>query len=204
MFTYPLDATCELRLLEQRHAQEWFELVEQDRPHMRAWLGWLDDFKTVQDAQNFIQIALNQFVASAGMKAGIWVEGKLAGGVSFQDVDWVNSVVTMGYWLSEPYKGRGIATRATIAMIDYAVYELKLNRLELRCAVENQKSRAIPERLGFVQEGVLHQSLRLYERYVDEVVYSMLAFEWQNSARENAIRYFGPPVPISTDSESLL
>ena len=70
-------------------------------------------------------------------------------------------------------------TRACRALVDYAFSELGLNRIEIQCAVQNVKSRAIPERLDFTQEGVIRQAEWLYDHYNDHVIYGMLAEEWR-------------------------
>ena len=54
-----------------------------------------------------------------------------------------------------------------------------MNRVEIHCAAENTRSCAIPKRLGFTQEGILRDAQWLYDRYVDMVVYGLLAREWQ-------------------------
>jgi ribosomal-protein-serine acetyltransferase len=50
--------------------------------------------------------------------------------------------------------------------------------VEVRAAPGNRRSRAIPERLGFRQEGILRDAEWLYDHYVDLVVYAMLADDW--------------------------
>ena len=72
-------------------------------------------------------------------------------------------------------------TEACRELVDYGFSPLGLHRVEIRCAIGNQRSRAIPERLGFVNEGIARQGEWLYDRYVDLVVYSMLAPDWKKS-----------------------
>jgi ribosomal-protein-serine acetyltransferase len=55
---------------------------------------------------------------------------------------------------------------------------LKINRVEIQVAVNNHKSIAIPERLGFVSEGIKRDGQWLYDHYEDIVTYSMLAKDW--------------------------
>jgi ribosomal-protein-serine acetyltransferase len=52
-----------------------------------------------------------------------------------------------------------------------------LNRIEIRCAVDNYKSRAIPENLGFQKEGIIRNAEKVYGRYLDHVVYGLLKEE---------------------------
>ncbi len=69
-------------------------------------------------------------------------------------------------------------TKALNALIQYGFEELGLNRIQIKVAVENKKSRALPERLGFTQEGIIRQAEWLYDHYVDHVMYGLLADEW--------------------------
>jgi ribosomal-protein-serine acetyltransferase len=86
----------------------------------------------------------------------------------------------LGYWISERFEGRGLVITTCRVLIDYAFNELALNRIVISCSAENQKSRAIPEKLGFKQEGILRQSEWLQDRFVDMVIYGLLAKEWQD------------------------
>jgi ribosomal-protein-serine acetyltransferase len=92
---------------------------------------------------------------------------------------WEHLLISVGYWIAEQSQGNGTVTRATAALVDHAFGVWKLNRVEIRAGVENKRSRAIPERLGFTQEGVLRQAERVGDRSVDHVMYSIHADEWK-------------------------
>jgi ribosomal-protein-serine acetyltransferase len=178
MFRLALGEDAELRLLEARHAEPLFALVEQNRAHLRRWLPWVEGNQSVADSHTFIRNALQQFANNNGLQAGIWQRDALAGVIGHNYIDWSNGKTELGYWLSAAYQGHGLMTRACRALTDYSFNELHLNRVEIHCAVGNVRSRAIPERLGFTQEGTLRQAGWLYDHYVDLVVYGMLAAEW--------------------------
>jgi ribosomal-protein-serine acetyltransferase len=61
-----------------------------------------------------------------------------------------------------------------------------LNRVEIRASVENERSRALIERLGFHYEGAARQAFRLADGYHDDAVYSMLAAEWPGESAPRA------------------
>jgi ribosomal-protein-serine acetyltransferase len=87
-------------------------------------------------------------------------------------------MTSIGYYLSKNAEGHGIITRSVQSLLNYAFFQLGLNRVEIRCGVKNIKSRAIPERLGFVKEGINRDGEQLYGRYHDLFIYSMLARDW--------------------------
>ncbi len=94
-------------------------------------------------------------------------------------LDWNNRKTEIGFWLGESFQGKGLVTKSCGVMIDYAFNELKLNRVEMRCGVENTKSRKIPAKLGFREEGIIRQAERLHDHFVDFVIYGLFASEWQ-------------------------
>lgn len=172
-----IDDDLELRLLEEPHAEELFALTDQNRAYLRKWLPWLDDNRSLSDTKEFIKNAIKQFANNNGFQAGIWFQGKLVGVIGYHEIDWANRRTSIGYWLGEFFQGGGLVTKACRALVDYAFNELKLNRVEILCAVDNKRSRAIPERLGFKEEGILRQFEWLYDHFVDHVVYGMVRSE---------------------------
>jgi ribosomal-protein-serine acetyltransferase len=84
----------------------------------------------------------------------------------------------IGYWIDGDAEGKGLAIEACRSIIAYAFSDLGLRRVQIRCANENHRSRAIPEKLGFREEGIIRQCERLRDRTVDLVIYGMLSEEW--------------------------
>lgn len=173
-----VDEELEIRLLDLKDAGELFRLTDESREHLREWLAWVDTTVNVADSRAFIEHTLRAREEKKGLTAGVFYQGVLVGTAGFNRFDWTNKIGSIGYWLSEKFQGHGIMTRVAEALTDYAFNTLQLNRVGIRAAFENKKSRAIPERLGFVEEGQLRQAEWLYDHYVDHVVYGMLANEW--------------------------
>lgn len=179
MFTFQIDKDISLKLLNYQDAEELFALTDSCRTYLRKWLPWVDSTKKVEDTKSFIEMTMKQFSSNNGFQTGIWYKGNLAGVIGFHNVDWLNRKASIGYWLGEPFQGYGLMTKACTAYINHAFNDFKLNRIEIRCAVKNSKSRAIPERLGFTNEGTIRDAEWLYEHFVDHIVYGMLIKDWK-------------------------
>jgi ribosomal-protein-serine acetyltransferase len=172
-----LDDRCELRLIQESDAAELAAVVDANRTHLSRWLPWAAE-NTVDDTRDHIRRARDQAERDDGLQAVIVCDGRIVGGAGYHRIDRANHSTSIGYWLAEDAQGRGIMTRAVGAMVTIAFSDWQLNRVEIRCAPENARSRAIPERLGFREEGTLRQAERIGDRYLDSVVYSMLASDW--------------------------
>ena len=179
MFACHVTDELQLRVLEVRHAEEIFAVVDRNRVHLRRWLPWVDSDRSPADTRKFCESALRQFAANDGFHAGMWAKGNFIGVIGFHRIDWPNRKTTLGYWLDKSAEGRGWMTAAGRAMVDHALLEMNLNRVEIRCATQNPKSLAIPRRLGFTLEGTVRQVEWLYDHFVDHEVYGMLKDQWE-------------------------
>jgi ribosomal-protein-serine acetyltransferase len=84
----------------------------------------------------------------------------------------------IGYWLSQDVNGNGVMSQAVKQVQDLCFKHGDANRVEIRCATENKKSRAIPERLNFKLDGVLRQAEFLPGCKIHDIaVYSKLKSE---------------------------
>lgn len=152
--------------------------VLRNRDHLRRWMPWVDNYPQNDAAREFISATVLRALTQGSMATGIWKEDELLGNIDYQSFTRVNNSAMIGYWLDKDHNGRGIMTRAVRHYLDTGFGRLRLNRIEIRVATGNYKSRAIPERLGFTKEGVIRQAEWLYDHYVDHVVYGMLSSEW--------------------------
>ena len=177
-FIVPVDDDLELRLFEEADATALFQLIESSRGYLREWLPWVDYETSIEDSRSFIKRSVQSYLDNEGFNLGIYLHDRLTGVIGFHTVNWPNRQVEIGYWLGAEFQGHGVMTRACRTMVEYAFHKLQLNRVTILCATGNRRSRAIPERLQFTQEGVLRDGEWLYDHFVDLVMYSMLAREW--------------------------
>lgn len=178
-FCMNIDDETELRLHEERYAEAFFQLIDRNRDYLRQWMPWLDSEQSVEDTRTFMKETRLQFANDEALTTGIWYQGQIVGTISLHALDWIDRKVEVGYWLSADQQGKGLMTKACRTLVNYAFEEYQLNRVEIHCATGNTRSRAIPERLGFTQEGILRQSEWMYDHYLDMVIYGMLASEWK-------------------------
>ena len=178
MVTLRVDADTQLRLLVEAHAEPLFALIEANRANLSLWLPWVDETRTLQDTRRFIRFGLRQYVNDSGMQLGVWVRGQFAGSAGYNYFDRTRQQTEIGYWLGQAFQGKGIMTSVCRTMTTYAFQTLGLKTVKIRCAATNNRSRAIPERLGYTLEAIAPQIDWALDRYVDTVIYSMAVTDW--------------------------
>jgi ribosomal-protein-serine acetyltransferase len=166
-----------LRSLTAADAPELQAVVEANRDYLARWVPWAAT-QQLADSEKFIAETQDQLARNDGFQVCIAPKGRIVGMVGFHSVSWANRSTSIGYWLAEDQQGRGVMTIAVRALVDHAFGEWRLHRIEIHCAPANHRSRAIPERLGFREEGTLRETERIGDRYLDGVVYGLLESEW--------------------------
>jgi len=179
MFFRHLHNEIKLSLSIPQYADELFELTDRNRDFLKQWLPWLDAVTRPSDTKAFIEMQLSLFQRGEALHITIFYRDKIAGVLGYNRIDQANDIGYIGYWLAQEYNGRGIMTESVKDLVELGFNYYSLNRIEIRCAVDNLKSRAIPERLGFKQEGIIRGAEKVYGRHLDHVVYGLLRHESQ-------------------------
>jgi ribosomal-protein-serine acetyltransferase len=181
LFRIQIKPNLHIELLHLIHSHDLYALVNSNREHLRKWMSWIDDTKSVEDTNNFISRTMKQYANDLGFQVGIFYNNQLVGVSGFSTLNKANRFGELGYWLSKDFEGQGFMTKVNSKIIETGFENLALNKIIIHCATENHKSRAVAERLGFKKDGALRQNEWLYDHFVDHVVYSMLKAEYNIS-----------------------
>jgi ribosomal-protein-serine acetyltransferase len=171
---YRITDRHELRLLQSADAAELFAITDANRAYLRQWLPWVDSARSAADSRSYIDSTLQQLAENSGFVVAICYDQKIVGTIGFNEINWHSRIGYIGYWVAESHRGQGIATASCRAIIECGFQILDLNRLVIACGVENSRSQAIPQRLGFTYEGVARQAEWLYDHFVDHQIYALL------------------------------
>ncbi len=96
------------------------------------------------------------------------------GWVTLVVTNWEHGLAEIGYALSTPYQRRGITREALEQLVTDLFRRTSIERIEARCAIENEASMKVLEAVGFQREGVLRGYFELAGRRVDNYLYSVL------------------------------
>jgi ribosomal-protein-serine acetyltransferase len=149
-------------------------VVDANRERLDRWFPWVE--LGPQSQRTWLESAIADERSAEGN--GIFLDGTLVGNAGLS-VEALEDNGEIGYWLAEGYEGRGLVTRACIALMDLGFSDRGLHRIQIKAATDNPRSRAVCERLGLKREGVLRGAGRVGGGvHKDLVIYAVLADEW--------------------------
>lgn len=180
MFAISLGADgAELRPLEPRHAAEFLEHMDRGRESIGQYIKVADAVTDLESSRTYLREYAEKAAADTGRIYGVRLDGKLVGSVLFRTMDLALGVAEAGCWLEPAAAGRGLATRAARVIIDWAIEERGIHRVEWLVASPNHASIAVARRLGMTKDGVLREFYPHRGQRFDVEVWSVLAPEWR-------------------------
>lgn len=126
---------------------------------------------TAEHGRAFIEMTLASDPISV---FAITDDDRVIGGIGLhpqQDVQRLNA--ELGYWLAEPYWGKGIMSRAIPQMIEFGFQNLNINRIFARPYGSNLASQRVLEKAGFRLEGRFEKTLIKNGVLEDELIYAV-------------------------------
>lgn len=126
---------------------------------------------TEENGRAFISFATSKNPSSI---LAIEVNGEAVGGIGLhaqEDIHCKN--MELGYWLGEPFWGKGIIPRAINEMIEYGFKTFDINRIFARPFGTNIASQIVLEKAGFKLEARFEKTLFKNGEFLDELVYAV-------------------------------
>src|SRR5882672_580590 len=165
-------STCDVRSWRTADA----EPISRYANNRKIWMNLRDAFPhpyTLRDAREYLR-AVRQRTPETSF--AIAVNDEAVGSVGFvlrQDVERVSAEI--GYWLAEPFWGRGIATEALIAVTEYAIATHHLTRIYALPFAWNLASCRVLEKAGYILEARLRRSAIKDGQITDQMQYAFIA-----------------------------
>ena len=149
-----------------------------------VWKTLTDHFPhpyTETDAHQWIQYVRNQEFET---NFAIATEEELIGGIGFEFLEDIHcKTASLGYWLGEPYWGKGIVTEAVRAATDYAFTHHNLVRIQAGVFDSNLASVRVLEKAGYIYEARLRKHVFKDGKIQDLMIYAILWDEWKTSTK---------------------
>lgn len=182
MFELRVNDSVRLILRDESHAEQTYKLIKKNTKHLGPWMKWIDKVESIKDSIANVELNIEEWELKTDLHLGVQKDGLLVGMISLHNIDYLNHSAYLGYWLDEDHVGKGIMTEAVRTLIEYGYAELELNRIEIRAGVQNVKSRAIPERLGFRYEGTIREAEYVNGKFIDLAIYGLLRGEYNKQS----------------------
>ncbi len=179
MKTFKVDKDIILKEITLEDAKAIFKTINEQREYLGQWLPFVEKTKEIKDTENFIHSVIYEAEEKRELITVIFYKDNFAGIIGFKGSDKLNRKTEIGYWLSEEYQKLGIISLSIKILLKYAFEENGINRVQIKCAVRNQKSKKIPKRLNFQFEGIERDGELLSNNcFTGLEVYSLIKTDW--------------------------
>jgi RimJ/RimL family protein N-acetyltransferase len=176
-----------LRCWDPSDARALKEAVDSSLDDLRPWMPWAaHEPQSLEEKVALLRRFRGQFDLGQDFVYGILApdESKVVGGTGLHTRRG-EGAFEIGYWIRSSRAGEGLATEATAALTKVAFEVCGVDRVEIRTDPANERSRAVPRKLGFAEEATLRRRLA-YPEPRDVVIYTLFRDGFAGSAAASA------------------
>lgn len=175
-----IDDRLSLEIISEPIANLLFKAIDDNRAHLSVFLPWVENMKDSDDFLLYLIASRHLAAEGKELSYAILFDQIPVGRIGLHNINNQNKNASIGYWLTKSAEGNGLILKSCRALINYGFQELKLKRIEIKAAVENIRSQAVPQKLGFTKEGILRKSELVNHEFHNIVLYSILDEEWNS------------------------
>lgn len=137
---------------------------------------------TEENARWFVRDSHKQWRNGTNYVFGILYQNQFVGVCSLTGIK--ERHAELGYWLAEPFWGKGITSTAAHAVVQFGFEKLHLHRLHVSHFAENKASERIIKKLGFILEGTEREHFLRHGKWHNILNYGLLEQEWLPKQQE--------------------
>ena len=134
--------------------------VRRSLAELNAWMNWATDAYSPDDGERWCRGSAVKFLSREEAPYLIFRHTEHVGNLGLFRFDWKVPSCEIGYWQATTHCGNGYMTEAVLAVAEWAFDSLRMERIEIRTDMRNQRSGGVAERCGFQLEGVLRHNAR--------------------------------------------
>lgn len=134
-----------------------YDAIQASVEDLKKWLPFANKEQTEEEAEINVRKSYAQFLLREDIRIHIFRKDDDAfiGSTGLHRINWEVRKFEIGYWCDSRYQKKGYISEAVESLVDFAFLHLQANRIEIRCDPDNVNSRKIPEKIGFILEGIL-------------------------------------------------
>lgn len=156
-----------IRLPLPEDAEELHAAIHESWDDLHRWMPWAKSLPSLEECEQNLRAARQMFLDREHqllneLRLNLFLKGTrtLVGRSDLHNIDWSIPKCEIGYWVRSRFARQGYITEAVGSIATFAFDALGMQRVEIRCDVDNDRSTAVPRRLGFVHEATLRNDRR--------------------------------------------
>lgn len=130
--------------------------------------------KSIEAEKEFLRQNANRIKKNLDYNYSILHDGKLIGGCGISINQHKKFIGEIGYFIDEPYWGKGIATKAVRLLEKIGFNELGLSRIEILIIPKNISSEKVAIKCGYKKEGLMKKSIKDAGKLKDAYIYAKI------------------------------
>lgn len=131
-----------------------FAAIQRSRAHLSKWMGWVDNFKTIDDQEAYVRRMQGQWLMRQDLVFGVFLpdDCTVIGAMGLHDPNWRIPSLMMGWWMSADHAGHGYTTEGASAVLQFGVEHCQAKRIWASCDAGNTASERVMQKIGLRKE----------------------------------------------------
>lgn len=171
-----------LRPYRMSDVNNLYQAVRESIKEMEPWLPFAHKDYSIKESKDWIKKRPSEWNNCGIYDFAIFdaKDGTQIGGCGLNGIDWLHRHANLGYWVRTSRMGQGVAPSATRLLAKWGFDVLKLNRIEIVVAVDNERSLRVAAKAGAKHEGILRNRLVIGDKVHDAAMHSLIPADFKS------------------------